>query len=362
MSESPQPLLSVIIPAYNTGRYIGQCLESVCGQTYRNLEIICVNDGSTDDTLTVMQGYAARDQRIRVIDRENGGLSVARNDALDIATGEWIIGLDSDDWLPPHAYEHAMALTAGGIDAVIFSSQAVLDDGTETVTNPYYSLPERHGVECTNAFILEAPAMFCSKLHRRAIIEKYRLRFPVGAVHEDEFFHLLYLAHASRASLTSERLYYYRSRPGAITHKPNVVRTARMMSRLAETAYTHFKETGILAEHYPSIRNILVYKGYTQLTRKKNEVPAMEIEAWRADFSAMAERCGMAADPLLGKLVTSIRNSPAPWYHKLFGWDNDPARPSFRVLGLPVWEHRSRQGRLRKRFLGITIGTVKEPA
>ena len=103
-----QPLVSVIIPVYNVERYLAQCLDSVINQTYPNLEIICVNDGSRDGSPDILRRYADEDARIQVIDKANGGVSQARNDALDCARGEYIMFVDSDDWVEPDACENAV--------------------------------------------------------------------------------------------------------------------------------------------------------------------------------------------------------------------------------------------------------------
>lgn len=103
-----QPLVSVIIPVYNVERYLAQCLDSVSHQTYQNLEIICVNDGSRDGSPDILRRYADEDARIQVIGKANGGVSRARNDALDCARGEYIMFVDSDDWGEPDACENAV--------------------------------------------------------------------------------------------------------------------------------------------------------------------------------------------------------------------------------------------------------------
>lgn len=93
------PLVSIVIPVYNVELYLRECLDSVISQTYHNLEIICVNDGSPDNSLSILEEYAAKDSRIRIISQENAGISVARNTGMDVATGEYIYFLDSDDYI-----------------------------------------------------------------------------------------------------------------------------------------------------------------------------------------------------------------------------------------------------------------------
>ena len=99
------PLISVIIPVYNTAEFIERCLDSVLGNTYKNLEVICVNDGSTDNSLSVLKSIAEKDSRIKIIDKQNAGPSAARNDALKIASGDYIMFIDSDDWVHSQFFE-----------------------------------------------------------------------------------------------------------------------------------------------------------------------------------------------------------------------------------------------------------------
>ncbi|MBQ8256263.1 MAG: glycosyltransferase, partial [Alphaproteobacteria bacterium] len=97
--------LSVIIPVYNVAEYLAECLTSVCNQTLTDIEIICVNDGSTDNSGDILQDFAKQDTRIQIINQENAGLSAARNSGLNYSTGEYITVLDSDDWIALDYYE-----------------------------------------------------------------------------------------------------------------------------------------------------------------------------------------------------------------------------------------------------------------
>ena len=98
-------LISVIVPVYNTADYLHICLNSILSNTYKNLEVICVNDGSKDNSSQILHELAEKDSRVKIIEQENQGVSVARNNALDAANGEYISFVDSDDWLHPQYYE-----------------------------------------------------------------------------------------------------------------------------------------------------------------------------------------------------------------------------------------------------------------
>ena len=130
-----KPLLSVVVPVYNAAKFLPHCLDSLCGQTYRNLEIVCVNDGSTDDSLAVLKKYASRDTRIKVIRQENAGVSAARNRGLDAATGELVTFVDADDWLEPNTYETAVQAFCAGVDMVCFG--CVVDGASDAALEEY---------------------------------------------------------------------------------------------------------------------------------------------------------------------------------------------------------------------------------
>jgi glycosyltransferase EpsH len=124
MKESlTQPLVSVIVPVYNAEQYLELCLESLCSQTMGDLEIICIDDGSTDDSAGILRSYIERDSRITVITQPNRGQGAARNAGLARARGVWITGLDADDFLEPDAYACALELVTEQSDIICFSSE-----------------------------------------------------------------------------------------------------------------------------------------------------------------------------------------------------------------------------------------------
>ena len=116
--QSNEINVSIIIPVYNVAEYLPQCLETVCGQTYKKLEIILVDDGSTDESGKICDEWKQKDERIRVIHKKNGGVSSARNEGLKVAKGEFIGFVDSDDWVEPDMYEK-MKKRMGSADVVM---------------------------------------------------------------------------------------------------------------------------------------------------------------------------------------------------------------------------------------------------
>ena len=125
-------MITVIIPVYNTARYLERCIGSVVNQTYKNLEIILVDDGSTDDSYEICKQWAEKDHRILLIHKENGGPSSARNLALDVATGDYIAFVDSDDWIEPDMYEAQVTRCLASANAATYRLPTTWLSGCKT--------------------------------------------------------------------------------------------------------------------------------------------------------------------------------------------------------------------------------------
>ena len=108
LKNSIQPILSIIIPVHNSEKTLKRCIDSIINQTLVDIEIICVNDGSTDDSLNILIDYQKRDSRIKIIDKENGGVSSARNVGIDFSSSDYLAFMDSDDWILPMTYENCV--------------------------------------------------------------------------------------------------------------------------------------------------------------------------------------------------------------------------------------------------------------
>lgn len=232
------PLISVIVPVYNTASWLRRCLDSICSQSYQNLEILCVNDGSTDNSAEILVEYAAKDSRIKVFTQENAGLSAARNTALDHATGEWVTGVDSDDWLEIEAYEQAMRSTADGVDMVWFGTQI---EGEKPAVE-YAGLAEYYRVKLEGVHELSEEVCrlinvnFWNKLYRRELIERYNLRFPEGLLYEDiPFFHG-YASVAAKVACVPGRYYHYLQRSSSIMGQ-SMQKTPRSVEHIQVLAY-----------------------------------------------------------------------------------------------------------------------------
>lgn len=206
------PRLSIIVPVYNTAVFLPRCLESVIGQTYRNIEIICVDDGSTDDSLAVLQQYAAQDSRIKVLHQENAGVSAARNAGLATATGELVTFVDGDDWLEPDCYERATAAMTGEVDLVCFgmSIDGDIDAVSRREKEDYYRIRYAGVLECGMMEILSTDASSSNKVYRKRLLEQWHLRYVEGMAYgEDAAFYVCYAVIVRKTCYLPEKLYHY---------------------------------------------------------------------------------------------------------------------------------------------------------
>src|SRR5574344_1815827 len=175
------PKVSVIIPVYNTAKYLEKCLESVCNQTLSDLEIICINDCSPDNSLAVLNEYAQKDERIRVINfEENNGVSIARNRGIDEAQGEYIGFVDSDDYVDLDSYEK-LSSTAKETNPDVAKGNY-----NHSTTGADYNLNKKIVEEKTNFAYA-----FASSIYRKSLLKKYDILFPNLSDMEDPVFTFL---------------------------------------------------------------------------------------------------------------------------------------------------------------------------
>lgn len=212
--------ISVLIPVYNTGALLGKCLDSVLGQSYGNLEVVAVNDGSTDNTLEVLESYAARDGRLRVISQPNGGHQSARKAALENSTGELLFFLDSDDSMPsPTVLEHmAAAMTP---EVQIVAGRMNIDNGTALRLFPSAVFDTLDMREYLCDYLLRGRVgwQLCAKLFRREVVLTSPTDLPKVRVGEDGMQTIAMVAASSgKAAMVDEPTYNYYMRTGSISH------------------------------------------------------------------------------------------------------------------------------------------------
>lgn len=228
--------LSIVIPVYRVEQYLAACVQSVLEQDWTDWEAILVDDGSPDRCGALCDAWAMRDSRIRAIHRENGGLSAARNTGIDAATGDYVLFLDSDDWLAPGALA-CLAETAQTDDSdMVLFDYARFDDAGTPLTEAHGHIPAGHYTR-TQALALFAEnraalITACTKIYRRSLFDA--VRFPEGKINEDEFTAHRFLAACRSLSVVEKPLYCYRDRPGSIMNTLSPYAAANVLFAFAD--------------------------------------------------------------------------------------------------------------------------------
>ncbi len=210
-------MVSVIIPIYNVEKYLRECVDSVLAQTYTDLEIILVDDGSPDNCGAICDEYAARDSRIKVIHKKNGGLSDARNAGLKIARGEYIYFLDSDDYIRNDAVEKLVkSAEVQKPDIIFFNAVLFFDDGPNTSDAWIHKgdYPPCRGNEMLGRRIANVEWLPGVPIHFYSadFLRRERLIFKKGILYEDQLFSAFAFLRAKKVCFLGEPLYYYRTR------------------------------------------------------------------------------------------------------------------------------------------------------
>lgn len=214
-----QPLVSVTMSAYNVEFFLRDCLDCVVNQTLRDIEIICVNDGSSDGTLTILREYAAQDSRITIIDKtENEGLAVARNEALARATGRYVAFVDSDDLMDRDLFRKAYECAEENQCDLLFWDYVTFVDQKELGRNLSVPSTLLAVSPADKVALLKRPAFSCTKLIRTETARSLGIIFPEKLTRQDIPVHWKLVTQVDKIAILPERLYYYRQQPSATTH------------------------------------------------------------------------------------------------------------------------------------------------
>lgn len=261
--------VSVIIPVYNAAKYLDKCLESICGQTYQNLEIILVNDGSTDDSWSICERWERKDKRINVINKVNRGPSETRNRGIDIATGEYIYFVDSDDYIACNLIEEVVNYMNKGYDMVSFNHYKVYERGRiEKSVHLEQAEYIKSNKMDNQLFFLQKLLKYklgwetCTRIFRREIINEYNIRFLEDInLAEDLYFNLCYCAHSRKIFNLDKELYYYRQHSESIMSYEKLRLNVDKMDLLGQAVLKHYcayEDCKDLLEIFPVIYFMLV--------------------------------------------------------------------------------------------------------
>lgn len=205
--------LSVIVPVYNVEKYLKTCLDSLLAQSYKDFEVLIVNDGSTDHSQDIIDTYTSKHPHFQCLNKSNGGLSDARNFAIEYVKGEYIAFIDSDDYIEPNMFKSMMELAENNrCDCVICDMKYIYDDGREVIAKGSEFEPIAKSLN-----LLQINNSACNKIYRKELFNE--LRFPKGMWYEDLATIPIALYRANEIGYVHEAFYNYYQRQGSIAHR-----------------------------------------------------------------------------------------------------------------------------------------------
>lgn len=267
-------MITIIVPVYNSEQYLSMCLNSIIIQTYNNIEIICVDDGSTDNSIKILQEYAANDHRIKIVHNKNGGVSAARNSGLDIAKGEYVLFVDSDDWIEKSTCELAVhKMEDQAVDIVMWSY--IRERGNESKKKIIFDrdvifedkdirekLHRRMigiiGKELSHPENADALCTVWGKLYKRSILSSNDIRFydirKIGT-YEDGLFNLSYFKYVRKAIFLNQYFYHYRrSNRFSITTAYNI-KLSQQWEELFKIMEEYIKKNNLGKDYKEALHN-----------------------------------------------------------------------------------------------------------
>lgn len=253
--QGSSPKVSVIIPVYNSEKYLTECIESVINNTLKDIEIICVNDGSSDNSLKLLEAFCEKDSRISIISKENGGLSSARNAGLAAAAGEYVLFLDSDDYIHEKTLEYLYnEVKKDDLDQLYFSAVSFYDN--ENIKNNFKTFDSLYRRCADYSAVTSGRKMFadmvnnnefrpsaCLQFNKKAFLDKNKLSFYDGLLHEDNLFTIQCLAFAEKVKHANINLYYRR------VHENSIITGESAAARV----YSYYKTIKLLEQF--AVRN-----------------------------------------------------------------------------------------------------------
>lgn len=264
--------VSIIIPLYNVADYVGECIESLIRQTYQNLEIIIVDDDSSDNSLEICNAASKKDSRIKVVHKENGGAASARNRALDLRTGEYTCFVDSDDYVEEDYIERLVyVLETTEADVAVCSFTYLYKNST---LNKGYNGPqiEMTQIEYLQRFLSDwTCGLIWNKIFKTEVVGK--IRFPEGHKIDDEFFTYRLIMNCKKVTMFSDALYNYRMRASSVMKESDSYRERILMDRIQ---YLQERYDNVV-ERYPELKKVYTIGLIDSLIRYHRE--SLEIPA-----------------------------------------------------------------------------------
>ncbi len=253
--------ISIIIPVYNAELFISRCLESVCKQTLKDIEIICVNDCSSDNTLAILEEYLKKDNRLRVFTNiQNEGPAPSRNKGLNIANGEYIYFIDSDDWIDSDYLEKMLFAIENTNSDIVLNINIMNDYGKTSSLYVHQTFKEvaqeGESIQAVRA-ILDTPVVIWARLYRKSYLDKNNLRFVNLKACEDFVFHYITHAHTDKIYAFWGSSYHYVIRNESITGQTKVNKNQDLwIMKAYEEIFGYYKEKNLIENSSIKLFNV----------------------------------------------------------------------------------------------------------
>lgn len=354
-ATNANPLLTVVVPVYNVAPYLRKCLDSICGQTYRDLEIICVDDGSADESPDILEEYAKKDSRIRVLYQRHAKQATARNLALKYATGEYFTGVDADDYLDSKCYEKAMAAMVKGYDLVVFGAKLVNQNG-EIIHDSYFDIKFAGAIETNEWTYRQINVLIWSKIFKRSLLDKYGIRFVDGRWYEDVAFCFMYLSIAQTVYGIQEALYYHLIR-GDSTMGQTQQGSEQALDYLPvlDALFTFLRTKGLWKKNMPLIEHEVRHATtghFSFIKDKENAKKAYVRWIRRWKFHKLFPDA-----PFLKPFVPTVKTADHRWLEHIYSIFYKRNETSLRIsfLGIPLYKKTTKNGKVTTRIFGIRV-------
>ena len=276
-----EDIISVIIPVYKVEIFLDECVQSIVSQSYKSLEIILVDDGSPDNCGVICDNWAEKDSRIRVIHKENGGLSDARNAGIEAATGDYIAFVDSDDWIKPQMFETMLTtITKEKADICACNILSCYPDRQIAWGCREYTVGDSETILSMLYSDTTYPVSAWNKLYRRELWRE--IRFPKGKICEDAFTTYLLVDEANRIVQIPEALYCYRIRENSIM--TSAFSTKRMDEEEAWRSNYQF-----IRQHYPKLCKVAFDFYLLKVNGLLHTIPSDQRKKYAQEFQMLRE-------------------------------------------------------------------------
>lgn len=364
------PAISVIVPVYNVEKYLKECLEALINQTFEDIEIVAVDDASTDNSYKILQEYTKKDNRIKVFKHlKNQGLSATRNTALVNSTGHFIMNCDADDIFSLDMCEkmynaikkHNVEIAICGIDCLY--ETPVAETIKESDKN-YYSIKKSGVKKVDDNLILSINASFCSKIVSSDLIKKAQIKFPEGLRYEDAYFHFIIFSYVDKVCFIPENLYKYRRRANSImTQTFNNGSGAADHLKIAIAIYKYYKKHNILNEKYELFWHCFCDFYWFSIRYTKDNVQIANIQKMAKKF--IKENCNFADcsnklkenimaiygySNIYKKIIIKLFN-----FIPIFCIAYSDTKYIFKLLGISILKIKQKSKSKKIYFLGLPI-------